>query len=108
VLYFIAPHHYEEKAMNKKLNTILFILGATLCNILVTILTFLLLLVCYAKFIMPLLPPAANNWAFPLMFIASLAVSFIVYRYALRFLIKKIEIEKYFDPLFVRKHKSQE
>jgi membrane protein implicated in regulation of membrane protease activity len=92
--------------MNKKLNTILFILGATLYNILVTILTFILLLICYAKFIIHRLPEVANTWAFPFMFITSLAVSFIVYRYTLRFLLKKIEIEKYFDPLFVRRQKS--
>jgi membrane protein implicated in regulation of membrane protease activity len=94
--------------MNKKLNTIFFILGATLFNMLVTILTFLLLLLCYAKFLMHLLPPEANTWAFPVMFFGSLAVSFIVYRYTLRFLLKKKKKKKYFDPLFIRKHKSRE
>ena len=90
--------------MNKKLNTILFILGATVINILVTVASFLLLLTLYAKFIMRLLPDAAQAWSFPIIFIASIAVSFIVYRYALRFLLTKIEMEKYFDPIFVRKN----
>jgi hypothetical protein len=92
--------------MNKKVNTLLFILGATLFNILVTILSFLALLVIYAKVFIPFLPESAHMWSFPLIFLISLAVAFIVYRYMLRFLMKKIEMETYFDPLFVRKHKS--
>jgi hypothetical protein len=29
-----------------------------------------------------------------------------VYRHILNFIVKKVDMEKYFDPLFVRKHKS--
>jgi NADH:ubiquinone oxidoreductase subunit H len=93
--------------MNKKLNTILFILGATVFNILITVLSFLLLLTGYAKFIMPVLPENAQAWAFPFIFMASLAIAFLAYRYLLRFLLTKIEIEKYFDPIFVRKHQQK-
>ena len=93
--------------MNKKLNTILFILGATAFNILVTVLFFLLLLVGYAKFLLHLLPEGAQTWSFPLIFIAALAIAFLVYRYAIRFLMNKVDMEKYFDPLFVsRKRKN--
>jgi NADH:ubiquinone oxidoreductase subunit H len=93
--------------MNKKVNTILFILGATAFNILITVLSFLLLLTGYAKFIMPLLPESAQDWSFPFIFMASLAVAFLAYRYLLRFLLTKIDIEKYFDPIFVRKHQQK-
>ena len=91
--------------MNKRLNTVLFILGATVFNILITVLSFLLLLVVYAKFFLQVLPEAAHTWAFPLLFIAAIAISFIAYRYTLRYLMKKIDMEKYFDPLFVRKRR---
>ncbi|MCL2269982.1 MAG: leader peptide processing enzyme [Treponema sp.] len=87
--------------MNKRLNTVLFILGATLFNILVTVLSFLLLLIIYAQFALKLLPEGTQMWSFPLIFIAAMVIAFIVYRYALRFLMKKIEMEKYFDPLFI-------
>jgi hypothetical protein len=92
--------------MNKKVNTILFILGATVFNILITVLFFLLLLIIYAKFLLHLLPEGAHIWAFPLIFIAALAIAFIVYRYAIRFLMNKIDMEKYFDPLFVSRQRK--
>jgi len=93
--------------MNKKVNTILFILGATVFNIIVTVLSFLLLLIVYAKTLMRILPAGAQSWSFPFIFIAALAVAFFVYRCVLHFLLKRIEIEKYFDPIFVRKHRHQ-
>jgi len=93
--------------MNKKINTILFILGATVFNILITVLFFLLLLIVYAKFLLRFLPEGGQTWSFPLIFIAALAIAFIIYRYAIRYLMKKIDMEKYFDPLFVsRKRKD--
>ncbi|MCL1931421.1 MAG: leader peptide processing enzyme [Treponema sp.] len=91
--------------MNKKANTIFFILGATVFNILITVLFFLLLLIVYAKFLLPVMPEATQTWSFPLIFIAAIAIAFIVYRYAVRFLMNKIDMEKYFDPLFVRKQR---
>jgi len=92
--------------MNKKVNTLLFILGATVFNILVTVLSFLLLLIIYARFFLHVLPEAAQMWSFPLLFIAAMVIGFITYRYALRFLMKKIEMEKYFDPLFVSRQRK--
>ena len=92
--------------MNKKVNTILFILGATLFNILTVIISFVVLMLLYYKFIMVLLPETIRSWSFALIFLASIVVSFVIYRYLLRFLLKKIEIEKYFDPLFARKYKK--
>ena len=91
--------------MNKKVNTILFILGATVFNVLITVLAFLLLLIIYAK-LGRLLPEGAQMWSFPFLFIFAMAIAFIAYRYTLRFLLTKIDIEKYFDPLFVRKHRK--
>ena len=85
--------------MNKKINTALFIFGATLFNIFVTVLSFLLLLIVYAKLIMPYLPAGAQEWSFPLIFIASIAVSFFTYRLALKLIMKKIDMEKYFEPI---------
>jgi hypothetical protein len=85
--------------MNKKLNTVMFILGATLFNILVTVLSFLLLLIVYTRFVMSYLPEGAQAWSFPVIFIAAIAVSFVVYRAALKLLLRKIEMEKYFSPI---------
>ena len=91
--------------MNKKLNTVLFILGATLFNILITILSFLLLLAIYARLIMNLLPDEALAWSFSLIFIAAVVISFFIYRYLLKLLTKKIEMERYFEPIIGSRHK---
>jgi membrane protein implicated in regulation of membrane protease activity len=91
--------------MNKKANTLLFILGATVFNILVTVLCFILLLVVYAKFIMTHLPESGQSWGFPLLFIVAIVLSFLVYRLVLKLLLKKIDANKYFDPIFGRRRK---
>jgi len=88
--------------MNKKVNTILFILGATVFNVLVAILSFFLFLILYAKFLAPLLPETTRSWGFTLIFVAAIAISILVYRVVLKYLLTKIDVEKYFDPLFVK------
>jgi len=85
--------------MNKKVNTLLFILGATLFNILVVIVAGFLLLMLYARLLAGVLPDAAHGWAFPLIFIASIAASFVVYRLVLNKIMGKIRFEDYFDPI---------
>ena len=86
--------------MSKKTNTLWFVLGATIFNILVTVICFLLLLLIYARLLVPILPEAGIAWGFPIIFIASIAISFVVYRLALKILMKKINVEEYFDPIF--------
>jgi hypothetical protein len=89
--------------MSKKTNTLLFILGATFFNIIITVICFGALLLLYARFIMSRLPEAGQAWGFPVIFIAAIALSFLVYRVALKQLLKKVDPEKYFDPIFGRR-----
>jgi hypothetical protein len=88
--------------MSKKTNTLLFILGATVFNILTTVVFLLILLVIYARFVAPLFPEGSESagWGFPVIFIASFALSFVLYRLILKQVMKKIDMEKYFDPIF--------
>lgn len=90
--------------MNKKLNTLLFVLCATLFNILIALISFLLLSVLYANTLAPMLSEENHRWVFSLIFVACLAVSFFVYRAIMKYLLNKIDVEKYFDPIFVRKN----
>jgi hypothetical protein len=85
--------------MNKKFNTILFMLGATLFNILVTVICFAALIVLYAKSIAPVIPESGQAWGFPLIFLASIVISFFAYRFVLKLFMTKVEMEKYFDPI---------
>ncbi|MCL2196536.1 MAG: leader peptide processing enzyme [Treponema sp.] len=89
--------------MNKKLNTLLFILGATLFNVIVAVISFVLLLLVYARFVNPIVPEGALSWAFPLIFLASIAISIFVYRAVLKYFLTKVDMDKVFDPIFVKK-----
>jgi len=86
--------------MNKKVNTLLFILGATLFNFIVTVLCFFALLMLYASLLAPLISEEKRGWGFPVIFIAAIALSFIIYRLVLKLILKKVAVEKYFDPIF--------
>jgi hypothetical protein len=86
--------------MGKKTNTLLFILGATLFNIIVTVVSFLVLLLVFAKFLAPILPETAAAWALPVIFIGSIALSFLLYRAALNLLMKRMDFGSRFAPLF--------
>jgi len=87
--------------MNKKFNTFLFVMGATVFNIVVTLLTFVLLLMFYARFLTNVLPDEAHTWVLLVFFIAAIVVSFVVYRRILNKMLAKIKFEDYFDPIIV-------
>jgi len=86
--------------MNKKTNTLLFILAGTLFNILVTILSFLIILFIYARVLHPVLPENSIAWILPLGFVAAIVVSFVVYRLVIKTIVKKVDMDKYFSPIF--------
>jgi membrane protein implicated in regulation of membrane protease activity len=89
--------------MSKKTNTLWFILGATVFNVLTTIICFVALFVIFFRLIAPSLPEEALSWSIPVIFIGSIALSFVLYRLILKKLMKKIDPEKYFDPIFGRR-----
>ena len=92
--------------MNKKVNTVLFLLGATVFNIIVTMLFILLLGFLYLRFFMVYFSSEnAIFWAFVLIFIGSITASFFLYRFLLSILLKKVNVEKYFEPIFRSKYK---
>ncbi|MDR1900993.1 MAG: leader peptide processing enzyme [Treponema sp.] len=86
--------------MSKKTNTLLFILGATVFNVLVTIICFVALLLVYVRLFVPHIPENGQGWGFPIIFIGAIALSFVIYRLILKKLMKKIDMEKHFDPIF--------
>lgn len=86
--------------MNKKSNTLLFMIGATVFNILITVICFVLLLVLYGRLLAPLLPQETAAIGLPIVFIGAIVLSFVIYRFALKAFTKRFEAEKYFDPIF--------
>jgi len=88
--------------MNKRVNTVLFILGATVFNVIVAVISFIILIILCGKFILPRIPETGYSWAVSLILLFSIAISIFVYRIVLKFFLSKIDVEKYFDPLFVK------
>jgi len=86
--------------MSKKTNTLLFILGGTAFNILVTIISFIVLLLIYSKYFYARLPESTAAWIMPIIFIVSIVISFLAYRMVIKMITKKVDMEKYFDPIF--------
>lgn len=86
--------------MSKKTNTFLFILGGTVFNIIITAVALVLLLVLYSILVSNGFPADSADWALPVIFILSLVASFFAYRVVLKIIMKKVDMDKYFDPLF--------
>jgi len=87
--------------MNKKFNTFLFILGATLFNVVVALLlAVLFIFVLYGAVISPHLPETTpHNFIASMLFIGVIILTFLAYRALLNKLLTKIKFEDYFDPI---------
>jgi membrane protein YdbS with pleckstrin-like domain len=85
--------------MRKKANTLLFILGATVANVLLTLISFAVFYLAYALLLAPRLPPDSVIWCLAALFLVALVVSFVVYQKLIRLFVKKVDVKKYFDPL---------
>jgi len=89
--------------MNKKVNTVLFLLGATVFNLLIWAIIgfgFVILLAVIFK------DSSNPNLFYILAFLAvigSIAASFFIYSRVVKWLNRKIDMDKYFMPLFRRK-----
>lgn len=86
--------------MNKKLNTVLFILAASVVNILVMILLMTLLFALAAFILPPDMGSGLGQVAFLIIFALAVGGSFFFYHRFIGFLSKKIDMEKYFHPIF--------
>ena len=86
--------------MNKRLNSILFILAATIVNIVAMVLIFGVLMVLFARFLAPQLPPGANQIILLVLFVGSVVLTYVLYHRFMRWLSNKYNLEQYFGPIF--------
>jgi hypothetical protein len=89
------------------MNTVVFILGATVVNMVLMIALFLLTFVLFGIFIAPRLPPAVNSVFILVLFVLSVVGTYFVYHKIVAFLSTRVELEKYFDPIFKSKKKRR-
>ncbi|TVR70270.1 MAG: hypothetical protein EA427_06225 [Spirochaetaceae bacterium] len=86
--------------MNRRLNSVLFVLAATVANILAMTVLFLVLLVLFARLVAPSLPTQVNQIMFLVLFIVSVVGTYVIYHRVMRVLMKKYDMQKYFGPIF--------
>ena len=89
--------------MNKKVNTVLFLLGATVFNLLIMFILIVIFLVLISAIFRDSLNPNILSILMIVVFIGSIAASFFIYGRVVKWLSRKINMEKYFLRLFRRK-----
>ncbi|WP_018527107.1 hypothetical protein [Alkalispirochaeta alkalica] len=94
--------------MNKRVNTLLFILAATVANILTMMVLFVLFLVVFARFVAPSLPPQVNQIMLMVLFLGSVISTYLLYHRLMRWASKTWDLQKYFGPLFGKERRSPE
>jgi hypothetical protein len=79
--------------VTKKVRLVLFMAAATAFNAAAAVVCFVLLLLLYTALAVPRIPAEAAPLGLPLLFIASLALSFLIYRRVLKGYLKKHPLE---------------
>jgi hypothetical protein len=88
--------------MNKKTNTILFMLGATVVNVILMILIFILFFWLYGRFIAQSVSPQVTSYVMIGIFIGSIALTYFIYHRLVKWISNKWNLDDYFDPIFKR------
>jgi amino acid transporter len=91
--------------MNKRVNTVLFLVGATAFNLLVMFLLIVVCLVVITAIFKDSLNPNLLSVLMIVIFIGSIAASFFIYGKVIKLLSRKYDLDKYLLPLFRRKRK---
>jgi len=86
--------------VNRKLNTLLFILGATVLNLLIMALLLLLGLFVISMIFRNSEPGAGVQIALFVVFALGIGGTFVVYNRVIRWVAGKVDMDKYFHPLF--------
>ena len=86
--------------MNKKANTILFILGATIGNILTMLIVLIGGLMLISRVLSESAQESAGQILFILLFFVAIGASFFIYNRFIKYLSAKIDMDKYFHPIF--------
>lgn len=89
--------------MNKKLNTVLFMLGGTVLNIVLMLGLFVLFLFLGNKVLTPETSANLKMLVFLLIMGFSVVGSFFIYSKIIKFITKKWNLEEYMHPLFPSK-----
>lgn len=74
--------------MNRRVAAALFILGASIVNIIAMVVIFAILLLAYGRFLAPSLAPSVNQIVVVVLFFATVALTYVLYAQGMRALAK--------------------
>jgi membrane protein YdbS with pleckstrin-like domain len=94
--------------MNKKLNTALFMIGATIFNLVLLFVLIVVVMVVISALFRDRLSPSVMSILLIVVFLAAMVGSFLIYNQLVKFIARKIDMEKYFLPLFKRRPPRKE
>ncbi len=86
--------------MSKKTNTVLFILGATVFNLVVIVVLMMISLLIVGLLSGGKLSPNLLSILMMVLFLGSIAGAFLLYSWLVRRLAQRINMDEYFLPLF--------
>lgn len=86
--------------MNKKLNTALFIVGASILNVIIMVIFMAAGLALVSLIVPKSISPTIASGLFIFIFLLSVAASFFVYHKGIKLLANKVDMDKYFHPIF--------
>ncbi len=89
--------------MGKRANTVLFILGATVVNLIVMMVVFVVLLTAFSFALAAHVPPESQQWVVLGLLVGSIAITYFIYYRLVRFLTAKYDLEKHFEPIFPKR-----
>lgn len=89
--------------MNKKANTILFVIAATVANLILMAVVFTALLVGVSFAFQSVLTPQIGTVVLGVVFVATILITYFIYHKSVKKLSEKYDFEQYFEPIFSRK-----
>ena len=89
--------------MNKKLNTALFLVVATLVNIVIMLILWLVPLFLYIRFLAPYISEGLTTLIVIVIFIGAIVATYFLYNLILKRYSAKVDMDRHFEPLFRKK-----
>ncbi|MCF7934478.1 MAG: leader peptide processing enzyme [Spirochaetia bacterium] len=86
--------------MNKKVNTALFIIGATVFNIVLMLVCFLLAIAALGAVLSAETSATTAQIFLLLAFLVSIGVTYGLYSLLIKYISGKVDMERYFHPIF--------
>ena len=80
-------------------------IGATIANVVVMFLIFLVFFFFLGRFAAPHLSPGLNQILLLVIFVGSMVLTYTLYHRIMRRVAAKYDLEKYFDPIFRSRRK---